>query len=185
MRKKLFIAVVAMATIVAANLFVISAKQGNVKCKNLLSGSLFMNKIAYASDPGYSPFPDGRHEVGVVSCEKYNNGKVTEIHYTVSNTSAKSRQLKSDFNLNVGVTAPLTMAKVEGEADAKWGANKESENSLSNSFSGVWVIDIRTAVGVRVRCDEDNDIFCIEDNDPCSTLYSKAYKKFLDFYIQL
>lgn len=185
MRKKFFIAVVAMATIVAANLFVISAKQGNVKCKNLLSGSLFMNKIAYASDPGYSPFPDGRHELETVSCSNYNNGEVTTIHYTVSNSHEKSRRLKSDFNLGVGVKAPLSMAKVEGEASAKWGADKEAENSLSNSFSGVWVIDIRSASGKRIACDLDNQIICVEENDPCSTIYAKAYQKFLDFYIQM
>lgn len=186
MRKKVIVAVVAMATVVAANLFVISAKQGNVKCQNLLSSSLLLNKIAYANDPGgYLPGYVGRHELETVSCSNYNNGQITEIHYTVSNTSAKARQLKSDFNLEVGATAPLKWADVKGEANAKWGANKESENSLSNSFSGVWVIDIRSASGKRISCDEDNDILCVEENDPCSTIYAKAYQKFIDFYIQL
>ncbi|MBR5935079.1 MAG: hypothetical protein IKZ89_02885 [Bacteroidaceae bacterium] len=186
MRKKVIVAVVAMATVVAANLFVISAKQGNVKCQNLLSSSLLLNKIAYANDPGSNNLGIyGRRELGTVSCKNYNDGKVTEIHYTVSNTSAKSRQLKSDFNLNVGVTAPLTMAKIQGEADAKWGANKESENSLANSFSGVWVIDIRSATGVKVACDGEVPSNCIEDYDPCTTLYARAYQKFLDYYIQL
>ena len=184
MRKKFFIAVMAMATVVAANLFVISAKQGNVKCKNLLSSSLFMNKIAYASDPGNNnnqPHYAPRY-VSKVSYANYANGQITEIRYTLSNTSAKARQLKSDFNLNVGATAPIKWVDVKGELDAKWGADKKSENNMMNSFSGIWAIDIRSANPYIVLCDGDGVANCIEDQDPCTTMYARAYMKFLDFY---
>jgi len=185
MRKKLIVAVVAMATVVAANLFVISAKQGNVKCKNLLSSSLFMNKIAYANDPGNNYNPNPGHApryVEKVSCANYNNGNVTEIKYSLSNTSAKARQLKSDFNLNVGATAPIKWVDVKGEVDAKWGADKKSENNMTNFFSGIWSVDIRSANPYVVLCDGDGVANCIEDQDPCSSMYSRAYMKFLDFY---
>ena len=184
MRKKLIVAVVAMATVVAANLFVISAKQGNVKCQNLLSSSLLLNKIAYANDPGSNNLAPHRapRYVEQVSCANYNNGNITEINYSFSNTSEKARQLKSDFNLNVGATAPIKWVDVKGEVDAKWGADKKSENNMMNSFSGIWTIDIRSANPYVVLCDGDGVADCIEDQDPCTTMYARAYMKFLNFY---
>ena len=185
MRKKTIIVAIAMTAIVAANLFVISAKEGNVKCQNLLSSSFLMNKIAYANDPGYNnnPIPGyAPRYVERVSCSDYANGQITEIRYSLSNTSAKARQLKSDFNLNIGATAPIKWVDVKGEVDAKWGADKKTENSLMNSFSGIWAIDIRSAKPYIVLCDGDGTANCIEDLDPCTTMYARAYMKFLDFY---
>ena len=183
MRKKFIVAAIAMTAVVAANLFVISAKEGNVKCQNLLSSSFLLNKIAYANDPGGSSNSHvGRREIETVSCENYANGQITEIRYTFSNTQAYSIQLKSDFSLEVEATAPTKWLDIQGMANAKWGANKQSENNMANSFSGVWMIDIRSASGVRVDCNGKNDINCIEENDPCSTIYERAYMKFLNFY---
>lgn len=184
MRKKFIVAAIAMTAVVAANLFVISAKEGNVKCQNLLSSSFLLNKIAYANDPGNNTQPEniGRRRLPVVSCSNYANGQVTEIHYSFSNTSAKARRLKSDFNLEVGATAPIKWVNVTGETSAKWGANKESENNMANSFSGVWMIDIRSARPVPIMCDGKNNEDCIEDLDPCTTMYARAYMKFLEFY---
>ena len=185
MRKKFIVAAIAMTAVVAANLFVISAKEGNVKCQNLLSSSFLLNKIAYANDPGgYIPTNTlhGPRYVEQVSCSNYANGEVTKIRYQFSNTSAKARRLKSDFSLEVGASAPFSWVNVEGEASAKWGANKESENNLANSFSGEWVVDIRSARPFIVVCDTESNQGCIEDTDPCTSMYSRAYMKFLDFY---
>ncbi len=184
MRKKFIVAAIAMTAVVAANLFVISAKEGNVKCQNLLSSSFLLNKIAYANDPGNPQQNQGRgpRDLPQVSCSNYANGQITEIRYTFSNTQAKSRQLKSDFSLEVGATAPTKWVDIKGMADARWGANKQSEDNMANSFSGVWMIDIRSASPNPVKCDGDENISCTPDLDPCTTLYERAYMKFLNFY---
>ena len=80
MKLKLIMALSASVIISGANLFVISAKQGSVNCKELLVKAFSFNHFAYAEDPGYddgtsvtgSNYTDGYADCSVLSIESYN-----------------------------------------------------------------------------------------------------------------
>jgi len=111
MKKKYVIAIVAMASVLSANLFLISAKEGNVRCKELLIKSLSLNKIAYASDPGEGIFgPRGPQEGETQDCSKRQDGGITTISFSKSTKTTKGRNLLSDFNING--SGSVTLKKV-------------------------------------------------------------------------
>ena len=109
MKLKTIIAISASIFLVGANLFVISAKQGSVNCKNLLSKTFSFNHFAYADDPGFisgsyptgKAYPDGIADCSSMEIEEYSiDVKINSMavgDYQVSDEVVIERKTAGDF----------------------------------------------------------------------------------------
>ena len=97
MKIKTLIAISASILVIGANLFVISAKQGSVNSKVLLSKVFSFNHFAYATDPGFygdysgptgSNYPNGVADCSSLTPESY------DIDVSIGSNSGQKAQAR-------------------------------------------------------------------------------------------
>jgi len=161
MKLKLIMALSASVIISGANLFVISAKQGSVNCKELLVKAFSFNHFAYAEDPGYddgtsvtgSNYTDGYADCSVLSIESYN--------IDVALNSNAGQKLKKYVDAG-GSLNTSGVPYVNGSVSISGGNNSR--------ITGTMYVDVRAARPQYVYCDYHNSRPCIEHTDPCNEL---------------
>lgn len=186
MKKKTIIVTVSMTLLIASNLFVISANEGNVKCKELITNTFAFNKIAYATEPGDGG-SDLKGETIVYEdskdCSKFNGGQpLPPINYTVTINSSEGNSLKNEFGFGTGANADFKWKKVDisGYAETSFnrGATKEADNTTTGTFSGLYNIDISMVTAYPIVCDNHDNKSCTPENNPCQKVYRDEIKKF-------
>ena len=172
MKLKSFIVISASILLVGTNLFVISAKQGNVNCKALLSKTFSLNHFAYANDPGYygPSIPTGVAQPnGIADCS------ILEVEYyniDVKLSSAQGQKLKKYVDAG-GSLSTANIPYVNGTVSISGGnnSNNSSSNNVDAKVTGTMIVDVRAAKPQYVYCDYRNNVPCTgEHPDPCNEL---------------
>lgn len=171
MKHKLLMAISASVVLVGANLFVVSAKQGNVNCKELLVKAFTLNHFAYADDPG--EIPGSIKSRGVDYSNEIADCSIMEteaISVDVSISSTAGQKLAKYINgsgsggYNGGpISASLS---ISGGADS----NNSSNNQNGGRIKGTIYINVKTAKPEYVYCDRSNYNDCWSIPDPCNTM---------------
>lgn len=176
MKFKSIVAITASVLFTGANLFVISAKQGNVNCQELLVKAFSLNHIAYATDPGMpgavrSRGSDYSNEIADCSAVQ-----VEEIDVNVTIASTAGQELSK--YLNGGLTGGFDRGPVRAELSANAGVNSgsSSNNQTGGTITGKIYIDVRQARPEYVYCDRSNNNECWKYEDPCSS-YKAMYRE--------
>ena len=183
MKLKTLIAISASIILVGANLFVISAKQGSVNCKNLLSKAFSFNHYAYATDPGsnngYGPtgkaYPNGVADCSVLEVEPYS--------IDVKLTSNSGQKLKSYVDAG-GNLSTSGIPYVNGQVKIEGGNSSDnSSNNISDArIKGTLYVNVAAAKPQYIYCDYLNSNLCVEHTDPCNDLKNRyreqAFKTF-------
>lgn len=176
MKFKSIVAITASVLFAGANLFVISAKQGNVNCKDLLVKAFSLNHIAYATDPG---MPGGVLSRGV----DYANGiadcssvQVESLAVEVNISSTAGQQLSKyiDASGSGGFNRGMIRADLSVSGGASSGSSSNNQNG--GKIVGTIYIDVTTARPEYVYCDRSNYNDCWKYEDPCSS-YKAMYRE--------
>ena len=183
MKLKSIMAISASILLVGANLFVISAKQGNVNCKSLLSKTLSFNHFAFANDAGYnfgsSTYGNAKPN-GIADCSSL---RVETFHIDVKLDSQAGLKLKSyaDGNLNLSAQGvPYVSGGVSISAGTS--SDNSSNDSSDSKIIGDMFFDVRTARPQYVYCDYQNYNTCIDHADPCNELKNACRKEALSVF---
>ena len=175
MKLKSIMAISASILLVGANLFVISAKQGSVNCKSLLSKTLSFNHFAFANmDAGSYGFtrPCGNVEAGdITNC---NALKAESYDVNVSIKSDKGQKMSKYINGETHVSAeagPYLSADLAVRAGNSADGSSNDEENIR--IVGTININAKTARPRYIYCDYHNYIPCTEHVDPCNELMSK------------
>ena len=182
MKIKSFMAITA-SILVGANLFVISAKQGSVNCKDLLSKAFSFNHYAYATDPGsygvYGPtgttYPNGVADCSVLEVESYS--------IDVKINSITGQNLKKYVDAG-GSLSTSGIPYVNGQLKIE-GGNSSDNSSGNNStyrIKGKMIVDISTARPQYIYCDYSDYTPCVEHTDPCNELKIQYYNEALSAF---
>lgn len=170
MKHNLLMAITASALLVGANLFVISAKQGNVNCKELLAKAFTFNHFAYADDPG--EIPGSIKSRGVDYSNDIADCSIIEtesINVDVSISSTAGQALSKYLNGSAGGAyngGPITASlSISGGA----GSSNSSNNQNGGRIKGTIYINVKTAKPEYVYCDRSNNNVCWSIPDPCNT----------------
>ena len=184
MKKKYVIAIVAMASVLSANLFLISAKEGNVRCKELLIKSLSLNKIAYASDPGEGIFgPRGPQEGETQDCSKRQDGGITTISFSKSTKTTKGRNLLSDFNINGSGSVTLKKVPISLNSNGFFFLTSVALNEETSQVSGSYNVDLSDIKVKKTTCTNKGFTKCEKDLNPCQTLMDKSINEFKNKFL--
>ena len=172
MKLKSIMAISASILLVGANLFVISAKQGNVNSKSLLSKALSFNHFAFAnmdagSYSGYYPtghaYPNGYADCRAIDVEEYG--------IDVKLSSKAGQNLKKYLDAG-GSLSTSGIPYVNGTISLSGGNN--SNNSSNNDFDmkivGTLKVNVKAARPQYIYCDYRDSDRCYENTDPCSKL---------------
>ena len=179
MKLKSIMAISASILLVGANLFVISAKQGSVNCKSLLSKTLSFNHFAFAGiDAGVydNTMPHGDVEVGEIA-----NCSVLEIEsygIDVKLRSTAGQKLKKyvDGNLNLSAEGiPYVSGKVVLSGGNS--SDNSSNDDTNVRIIGDMYINVMAARPRYIYCDYQNHIPCKEHVDPCNELKDEYRKQ--------
>lgn len=157
--------------LVGANLFVISAKQGSVNCKDLLSKAFSFNHYAYATDPGSYGFTQtcGNVEIGdIADCSKL---EIESYYIDVKLDSNAGQKLKKYVDAG-GSLSTSGIPYVNGQLKIEGGnsSDNSSNNNSDTKITGTMYINVRTAKPRYIYCDYQNYIPCTEHVDPCNDL---------------
>lgn len=171
MKLKTIIAISASIFLVGANLFVISAKQGSVNCKNLLSKTFSFNHFAYADDPGFisGSYPTGKaYPSGIADCSSM---EIEEYDIDEKLTSSAGQNLKKYVDAG-GSLKTNGLRYIDGNVSLSGGSNSNnsSNNNYDSRIRGKLIVNVRTARPQYVYCNYYNDVECYENPDPCSQL---------------
>lgn len=171
MKIKLFMAISASVLFAGANLFVISARQGSVNCKELLAKAFSFNHFAYAEDPGYndgtsatgSNYADGYADCSILSVESYN------IDVALNSNAGQNLKKYADAGGDLSTSG---VPYVNGHVSVSGGnsSNNTSTNTSNTRIVGTMYVDVRAARPQYVYCDYHNNRSCIEHTDPCNEL---------------
>lgn len=184
MKKKYVIAIVAMASVLSANLFLISAQEGNVRCKELLVKSLSLNKIAYASDPGEGIFgPRGPQDGDSQDCSKRQDGGITTISFSQSTKTTKGRNLLSDFNINGSGSVTLKRVPISLNSNGFFFLTSVTLDEETSQVSGSYNVDLSDLVLKKTECTGKNFSKCDENLNPCQTLMDKSVNEFKSHFL--
>ena len=171
MKLKTIIAISASIFLVGANLFVISAKQGSVNCKNLLSKTFSFNHFAYADDPGFisGSYPTGKaYPDGIADCSSM---EIEEYSIDVKINSSAGQNLKKYIDAG-GSLKTNGLRFIDGNVSINGGnnSNNSSNNSSDMRIVGKIIVNVKTARPQYVYCDYRDQIKCDDNPDPCSEL---------------
>ena len=178
MKLKSIMAITASILLVGANLFVISAKQGNVNCKSLLSKTLSFNHFAFANQEGAfydNTVPHGNVEIGDVA----NCGTIEIESYGIDvklkSTAGQKLKKYADGGLNLSSEG---IPHVSGKVTLSGGSSSDnSSNDDTNvRIIGDLYINVSAARPRYIYCDYQNQIPCKEHVDPCNELKDE-YRK--------
>lgn len=184
MKKKYVIAIVAMACVLSANLFFISAQEGNVRCKELLVKSLSLNKIAYASDPGEGFWgPRGPQDSDSQDCSKRQDGGITTISFSQSTKTTKGRNLLSDFNITGSASLTVKRVPISLNSNGFFYLTSVGLNEETSQVSGSYNVDLSNLVLKKTVCTNKNATKCVEDLNPCQTLMDKSVNEFKNNFL--
>ena len=184
MKKKYVIAIVAMACVLSANLFLISAQEGNVRCKELLVKSLSLNKIAYASDPGEGIFgPRGPQDGDSQDCSKRQDGGITTISFSQSTTTIKGRNLLSEFDVKGGASLTIKKVPISLNSNGFFFLTSVVVNEETNQVSGSYNVDLSNLTLKKTVCTYKNYTKCEENPNPCQTLMDKSVNEFKSHFL--
>lgn len=184
MKFKTFIAFSASILVIGANMFVISAKQGSVNSKNLLSKVFSFNHYAYATDPGfpgdYSGPTGTSYPNGIANCEKI----VPESYDIDVTLNSNSGQKLSKF-LNGGGNLSTSGLRYLNGTIRMEGGNSSDNSSGNNStyrIKGKMIVDVSTARPQYIYCDYSDYTPCVEHTDPCNELKIQYYNEALSAF---
>ena len=160
--------------LVGANLVVISAKQGSVNCKDLLSKAFSFNHYAYATDPGsygvYGPtgttYPNGVADCSVLEVESYS--------IDVKINSITGQNLKKYVDAG-GSLSTSGIPYVNGQLKIE-GGNSSDNSSNNNSdarIKGTMYVNVKAARPQYIYCDYKNSNLCVDHTDPCNELKNR------------
>lgn len=177
MKIKTLIAIFASILVIGANLFVISAKQGSVNSKVLLSKVFSFNHFAYATDPGfygdYSGPTGSNYPNGVADCSS-----LTPESYDIDVSIGSNSGQKLSKYLNGEGRFDASVGRI-GSAGLKFEGGRSSDNSSGNTsnsrIKGTMYVDVSTARPQYIYCDYLNPIPCVEHTDPCNELKAQCY----------
>lgn len=173
MKLKSIMAISASILLVGANLFVISAKQGSVNCKSLLSKTLSFNHFAFANmDAGSYGYtrPCGDVVVGDIATCKGVESYDVNVSIKTDKGQKLSKYIKGETSMSadIGHCVDVNVAVTGGNS---------SDNSASDEadvrIKGTIKIDISSARPRYIYCNYLNFIPCTEHVDPCNELMSK------------
>ena len=184
MKIRTIIAISASVLVMGANLFVISAKQGNVNSKALLSKVFSFNHFAYALDMGdyggyYGPtgtnYPNGYADCSVLKPESY------DINVTLDSNSGQklSKYLKGGGSLS---TSGLRFVNGNIRMEGGNSSDNTSGNTSTNRIKGTLYVDVSAARPQYIYCDYLNPMPCVEHTDPCNELKAQYYNEALSAF---
>lgn len=183
MKLRSFMAITASALVIGANLFVISAKQGSVNSKTLLSKAFSFNHFAYANDPGFydASYPTGEsYPNGIADCSSIG---IEEYSIDVKvNTNAG--QTLMNYVQGGGSLSTSNIPYVNGNVSLSAGnnSNNSSNNNCDLKIVGILRVDVSTARPQYVYCDYRNHNMCYENTDPCNRLKEQYLKQALSTF---
>lgn len=184
MKKKYVIAIVAMACVLSANLFFISAQEGNVRCKELLVKSLSLNKIAYASDPGEGFWgPRGPQDGDSQDCSKRQDGGITTISFSQSTKTTKGRNLLSDFNITGSASLTVKRVPISLNSNGFFYLTSVGLNEETSQVSGSYNVDLSALILKTTICTGRGLTKCEEDPNPCQTMMNKSVNEFKNKFL--
>lgn len=184
MKFKTIIAISASALVLGANLFVISAKQGSVNSKQLLSKVFSFNHFAYALDMGdyggyYGPtgtnYANGYADCSSLAPESY------DINVTIDSNSGQklSKYLSGGGSLN---TSGLRFVNGNIRMEGGNSSDNTSGNSSTSRITGTMYVDVSAARPQYIYCNYKNEIPCVEHTDPCNELKEQHYNAALSAF---
>ena len=184
MKKKYVIAIVAMACVLSVNLFLISAQEGNVRCKELLVKSLSLNKIAYASDPGEGIWgPRGPQDGDSQECSQRQDGGITTISFSKSTKTTKGRNLLTDFNVTANGSLTLKRVPITLNSNGFFFLTSVALNEETSQVSGNYNVDLSGLILKKTICSGGGLTKCEEDPNPCQTLMNKSVNEFKNRFL--
>jgi len=171
MKIKTIMAITATIFLVGANMFVISAKQGSVNCKNLLSKTFSFNHFAYAREAGSVNgfYPSGRaYPNGIADCTPVG---IEEYSIDEKLNSAAGQTLKKYVDAG-GNLSTSGIPYVSGNVSLSGGnnSNNSSNNNCDVRIVGTLKVNVTTARPQYIYCNYTNSDYCFENTDPCSKL---------------
>ncbi len=184
MKIKTLIAISASILVIGANLFVISAKQGSVNSKVLLSKVFSFNHFAYATDPGFYgdysgptgyAYPNGIANCSNLAPESY------DIDVTLTSNSGQklSKYLDGEGSLS---TSGLRFVNGNIRVEGGHSSDNSSGNTTTSRIKGTMYVDVSAARPQYIYCDYSDFTPCVEHTDPCNELKSQYYNEALSAF---